>query len=396
MNGTMLFDVETLFILDVAVTAVMACVALFAWFHHRDMPSLLGWAIGLAVGSLGGLTLCLRRPASPTIELIAGNVLIIFAYATLWASIRRFNGGGSARRIVVAAGLLAVVFGVSAGAGADMHTRIAIASMEIAGLSLAAGWDILKGWEREALRARRPTAAAFVIMAVAMIGRAGQALVTASPEQEIVFYDPTDGIALFANTVCFVAATLGFMMMTTERLQHQYESLASTDDLTGLPNRRCFLEHGERHTRKAGSPACILLLDIDHFSDVNRQFGHEGGDQALVAFAAAGRAGLRSTDLFARYGGEEFCGLLPDTDKATAAMVAERLRSALAQAPIEVDGQPLRLTVSIGLAELENGDLQKSIGKADGALYRAKALGRNRIHCAWYDDKAQQDQDGSR
>ena len=128
MNGAMLFDVETLFILDVAVTAVMACVALFSWYQHREIPGLRGWAIGLAIGSLGALMLCLRRPTSPTVELIAGNILIIAAYATIWGSMRRFNDGGSPRLIVVAAGLFAVIFTVAALAGADMHARIVIAS----------------------------------------------------------------------------------------------------------------------------------------------------------------------------------------------------------------------------------------------------------------------------
>jgi diguanylate cyclase (GGDEF)-like protein len=395
MNGAMLFDVETLFILDVAVTAVMACVALFSWFQHREIPSLRGWAIGLAVGSLGALMLCLRRPISPTVELIVGNVLIIAAYATIWASIRRFNDGGSPRRIVVTAGLFAVIFTVAALAGADMHTRIAIASTEIAGLALAASWEVLKGSGRENLRARRPTAIAFSLIAIAMIARVGHALVMSSPDQEIVFYDPTDGLALFVTTVCLVAVTLGFMMMTTERLQLEYESLASTDDLTGLPNRRSFLERGERYIRSTGAPACVLLMDIDHFSNVNRQFGHAGGDRALAAFAAFGRERLRATDLFARYGGEEFCALLPDTDRATATMVAERLCVALAEVPIDVEGRPVRLTASVGVAELESGNLQQSIGKADVALYRAKELGRNRIHCAWDDDKVKPGQSGA-
>lgn len=395
MNGAMLFDVETLFILDVAVTAVMACVAIVSWFQHRDMLDLRGWAIALAIGSVGGLMICLRRPISPTIEGIVGNVLIIVAYATVWSSIRRFNGGGSSRWIFFTAGLFAVVFSAIALAGAAMHPRIVAMSVAVAILTAAAGRELLKG--HEALRARRPTAAAFFVLAAGMAVRAGDALLTPSPAQEIIFYDPTEGVVLFVNTVCLVAVTLGFMMMTSERLQHRYESLASTDDLTGLPNRRSLMERGERVARGApNAPACVLLMDIDHFSSVNRQFGHEGGDRALVAFADYGRARLRSTDLFARYGGEEFCALLPDTDRATAAAVAERLRNGLADAPIKMEGGLLRLSVSVGVAELEGGDLQQSIGRADIALYRAKALGRNRIHCAWEDDEAPPDQAGAR
>lgn len=394
MNDAMLFDVETLFILDVAVTAVMACVALVSWLQHREMLDLRGWAIALFIGSVGALMICLRRPTSPTIEGIVGNVLIIAAYATIWSSIRRFNRGPSSRWIFVTAALMAVVFSAVALTGAAMHPRIVVMSILIAMLSSAAGWEVLKG--QEALRARRPTAFGFFVLAVTMVVRGGDALLTPSPAEEIVFYDPTDGVSLFINTVCLVAVTLGFMMMMSERLQHQYESLASTDDLTGLPNRRSLMEHGERHVRSAAdAPACVLLMDIDHFSSVNRQFGHEGGDRALVAFAAFGRARLRPTDVFARYGGEEFCAFLPGTDRATATAVAERLRSGLPEAPVRMEGRLLRLTVSVGVAEFQ-GDLQQSIGKADVALYRAKALGRNRVHCAWDDDQVPPDQAGAR
>jgi diguanylate cyclase (GGDEF)-like protein len=176
---------------------------------------------------------------------------------------------------------------------------------------------------------------------------------------------------------------LGLLMMANGRLRRRYEKLASTDELTGLPDRRFFLEHGERLCSRAARgklPACILLMDLDHFSEVNRQFGHPGGDHALASFAAFARTQLRPTDLIGRYGGEEFCVLLQGTDEHEGLRVAERLRTGVADMAIDVGGRALRITVSIGLTRLDDdGDLRASIRKADIAPYRAKGLGRNLV-----------------
>ena len=120
------------------------------------------------------------------------------------------------------------------------------------------------------------------------------------------------------------------------------------------------------------------MIDLDHFSEVNATFGHAGGDQALIAFARLARQQLRPTDLIARYGGEEFCALLRGVEEPEALRIAERLRAAIGDMSIDVDGRPLRITVSIGMAKLD-GDLGTAMRKADVALYRAKALGRNQV-----------------
>ena len=129
------------------------------------------------------------------------------------------------------------------------------------------------------------------------------------------------------------------------------------------------------------SRACVLMIDLDHFTNVNRTFGHAGGDQALVAFARLAREQLRPDDLIARYGGEEFCVLLRDVDEPEALRVAERLRAAIADLSVDIDGRPLRITTSIGVATLRK-DLQDAMRRADVALYRAKDRGRNRVESA--------------
>jgi diguanylate cyclase (GGDEF)-like protein len=122
-------------------------------------------------------------------------------------------------------------------------------------------------------------------------------------------------------------------MMANERLRRRYEVLASTDELTKLANRRSFLEQAQRMAIRATrnrSPTCVLMIDLDRFSNVNRQFGHTCGDGALVAFAQFARRQLRPGDLIGRYGSKEFCVVLDATAEPQAVLIAERLRAGIA------------------------------------------------------------------
>lgn len=369
-------DVLTLYQLNFTVGIVMAGICFFSWLHQRDTLGLRGWSTALLLGSLGTLELSLRTKTSPIPLVVMANSLVIAAYASVWMSIRRFNSGERGiRYATVPTGLFFLLFSAVLAAGVEVNVRVAICSVAIAILSLLAGRDVFRGGIAEPLRSRLPTGLALLFMAFAMVVRMVFSLLEAPPEGEATpFYDPTQGITLLVNTICVVAMTLGFLMMANERLKHHYEKLASTDELTGLPNRRFLLDRGAR----AEEPACVLMIDLDRFSEINRCFGHAGGDQALVAFALLARQQLRPTDMIARYGGEEFCAVLSKVEESEALQVAERLRAALADLSIEVERRSLRITTSIGVAEL-NGNLAAAIRKADAALYRAKALGRNQV-----------------
>ena len=131
-----------------------------------------------------------------------------------------------------------------------------------------------------------------------------------------------------------------------------------------------------------GAPACILMMDLDRFARINERFGHAGGDRALAAFAALLREHIRPTDLVARYGGEEFCALLVDTDVTEGERIAQRLRTAVADLAVDLHGQPIGFTVSVGVAALQGDDLGGSIERADKALYQAKQQGRDCVAVA--------------
>jgi diguanylate cyclase (GGDEF)-like protein len=163
-----------------------------------------------------------------------------------------------------------------------------------------------------------------------------------------------------------------------KELELQLQQLASSDTLTGLPNRR----HGERFLeaelalcRRLGLPLGVCFFDVDHFKRVNDSFGHLVGDTVLQQVAEQAQASIRRSDLVCRWGGEEFVIISPNSNRAQLLQVAEKVRKAV----MALAGTP-RVTVSLGVAAFpEDGDdVEALLGVADGALYRAKTRGRNR------------------
>lgn len=175
-----------------------------------------------------------------------------------------------------------------------------------------------------------------------------------------------------------------------KRLEAELRELATTDTLTGLPNRRHFLgrldEELERIRRLTTRDACVLMLDLDHFKRINDVYGHAAGDTVLRHFASILREQLRLTDTGGRLGGEEFAIILSATGVEAAQGFAERLCQKLAEMPVTVDGQTVFVTASIGIAAISRTDATSDsvLMRADAALYQAKECGRNRviIHCA--------------
>jgi diguanylate cyclase (GGDEF)-like protein len=163
------------------------------------------------------------------------------------------------------------------------------------------------------------------------------------------------------------------------------EIRAATDGLTGLPNKRAVTDALKRTFAQAAmtkAPLGLLLLDLDHFKQVNDQYGHAAGDQVLASVGAALRSVLRNRDFAGRNGGEEFAVLLPDTDIAAALETAERVRAAIAE--ITLPGTDVPVTVSVGVAGFPDhaNTLERLERLADAALYVAKRQGRNRVELA--------------
>jgi diguanylate cyclase (GGDEF)-like protein len=163
--------------------------------------------------------------------------------------------------------------------------------------------------------------------------------------------------------------------------------MATTDEMTGLANRRHFLarldEELARCRRYPYQPVSLAILDVDFFKKVNDGYGHPAGDEVLRSIAASARAVFRKIDLLGRLGGEDFAILMPATRMSDALVVCERVREMIAGEPIDIGARSLSVTISIGVAEFRDSEsLTSMLARADRALYRAKGDGRNRVELA--------------
>lgn len=187
---------------------------------------------------------------------------------------------------------------------------------------------------------------------------------------------------MFGGTTIHLVAAL-------EKARQRIQQLALADPLTGLGNRRHFLPAARRElelARRHSQPLALVLLDIDHFKQVNDTYGHNTGDQALLEVGQRCQRALRATDLLARWGGEEFIMLLPNTNAQQATQLAERVRQAVSSTPLVLlQEEPVQMTVSIGVVGMPVGrsaTLDMLVRFADEALYTSKNGGRDKVTTA--------------
>lgn len=200
--------------------------------------------------------------------------------------------------------------------------------------------------------------------------------------------EPQEWFSIWRNMVLIfgLAGTCFFGILLFNQFESQRAALrrlSYTDVLTGLANRRFFMERLQAETRRAECmqrPFCLVLLDVDHFKQVNDRFGHPVGDDVLRVIAATMKASMRCpTDLPARVGGEEFAILLADTDLNGAQVACERLASCLSEQEFKARECGFRVTVSMGVVECRCESIEDALRLVDMNLYQAKAAGRNRI-----------------
>jgi len=198
---------------------------------------------------------------------------------------------------------------------------------------------------------------------------------------------PTWWWALWCNLVFYMgwAIILGLVFMLFGRLDALHQQLAKlsyTDVLTGLANRRYFMERLNSEARRqarTGVPYCLMLVDVDHFKSINDRYGHHAGDEVLCRLAEILVDGIRTpTDHSARIGGEEFAVLLPDTSLAATDVVCRRIAEGLRRHAFTVNGESFHLTISIGVVECRGEPIEEALKQADRNLYKAKQEGRDR------------------
>jgi diguanylate cyclase (GGDEF)-like protein len=205
---------------------------------------------------------------------------------------------------------------------------------------------------------------------------------TAGADLRLLVEAPEEGFSEEMKEVAEWLATQAAIALENARAYQGVRRLALTDELTGLVNRRRFLEAlaaEVARARRLGAPLSLLFADLDDFKRINDQFGHPAGDEALRMFSDLLRSQLRTIDTAGRLGGEEFAILLPGTDLGGAVVVGERIRRRVADRAILQETVGGGLTTSIGVVEYSSGTPEELLRRADTALYRAKAEGKNRV-----------------
>ncbi|WP_395006859.1 GGDEF domain-containing protein [Undibacterium sp.] len=229
-------------------------------------------------------------------------------------------------------------------------------------------------------------AASTGLICLLAVARLFNVLIT--PASEISMFSATgvNPLVFLFGSLAQMSMSFAFMLMVNYTLAHQLNTLATTDSLTGLWNRRSLENQANRqlsHSKRTGETLSIMMIDVDHFKRINDHYGHQAGDEVLRRLARLMQSIVRSNDYLARYGGEEFCILLPATTEAQALVLAERLRRLYAELIVPWQHHALRGTISIGIADSDNGvaDISTLIAHADLALYDAKHQGRDQVVC---------------
>jgi diguanylate cyclase (GGDEF)-like protein len=385
---------------DVAFTMAGLMQAVFAlvwllgsWLIGDTRRAAVHWAgyAALSALSFALLTTALHMPSRLSAEIFraAGNLAGVVSLIALHRGIRLFVGrpaGLWMYVVALAVVLLAAGIGISPGGGS---VRVVVTSSVLTLLALSMCRD-LTVHARDDLHLRWPTGLGLP-MIFAAVGFAYRA-VRATLDPGSVALEMIRNSALnVGSAFAFVVLTLAFhatlMALVAARFISQLRYRSRHDGLTGLLDRRAIdevLRAQIQRSRRTGETFSVLMLDLDYFKAINDRFGHAAGDRALKHVAALLREALREIDRLGRIGGEEFLAIMPGAGLDAAGPVAERIRERLAAGPMMVDSIRVVLSASIGMAQWNAPDEDAShlVGRADSALYAAKALGRDRVVAA--------------
>ena len=380
-------DVNTLFLVTIYVEAILGLLLLFAWAQNMAIRAVAWWGFGHLIRAASIVLFGMYGSAPELITIDLANALLFTAFAVTWTGARVFDGRPiEPVYLVTGAVLWLLVCRLPVMADA-IELRAMIASGIITSYTWLTAYEFWRG-RNEALVSRWP--AIFMLFAhgaLFLLRTPLVAMLPWSPTNNNIFGSVWLTVLSFEALLFTISIAFILLAMAKERTELRHRTAAMVDPLTGLANRRAFLqEAGVIAKRHAASPrpTAVLLVDLDHFKSINDRFGHALGDRVLEIFAATTLGSLRANDLVGRIGGEEFAAVLYDSSREKALTVAERIRESFAKVAQEVDGRPVCATVSIGVVHCDGDvlDVPELLAQADQALYFAKENGRNRVEVA--------------
>jgi diguanylate cyclase (GGDEF)-like protein len=376
-------DVGTLSVVTVFVTALLGALLVFAGLQNRSIRAPMWWGAAQIIGAVG-LALVTSRGAVPDfVSIDIANALVLLAYGLTWAGARVFDGRKVLPLVVIFAPVVWLLACRIPAFESDANLRVVVVSAMMAMLAAATAEELWRGRE-EPLMSRWPTVIVLLAYAAALLARIPATYFSPVLHDQSLMSGVSFALIAFGTLLFTVVMSFLLLNMTKERTELQHKINAMVDPLSGVANRRAFLDGAHRLFRRQEverEPLAMLLFDLDRFKEINDRMGHAVGDRVLQTFAAMTTTTLGTDVLFGRIGGEEFASLLPVGDLGEAFAIADRVRRNFAQSAARFANGDLTPTVSIGvtLGIAAKSDVDTLLEVADRALYRAKANGRDRV-----------------
>lgn len=382
----MVFDPPTLFVVSAIVGTTGGLLLLLSWLQDRSQAALAISGIALMLVPVGSAIVVMHGLTTSIWTLQVGPVVILAGYGLVWLGARSFEGRPLHFGWAFAGALLWLIASQFDWFAQDLALRMRASSVLIVVYTLLALSEYWHARDTE-LVSRWPAIIVLALHALCFTLRFTLVDVLPFPGGVVakqIEWFPVGVMAILLHNFCMAFLIVA---MAKERSELQYRKTAQLDPLTGVANRRAFMERAERSLRRAVAerkPVAMLLLDLDLFKQINDTFGHQTGDRVLCTFCDIATAALRPSDVFGRLGGEEFACLLPGASASEALRVAERIRASFEGREAEAATDDVVSTVSVGVATIQDvdGELDALMLAADRALYQAKAKGRNRVERA--------------
>ena len=378
----MQIDLQTLWYLTVGTLLVSASLLLWERQAHPGRARVLGILAAALFAFVLGCLLAMNRSNFPVaLGMAAINILMMSGYLLVLNAVAGLDGQRYFWWSAAALSFLAIVWPI-----AGSHFPAAfwnhVSSIPIALACGLTAWILLRSHTVQRLRSRPIAVSISAFHALFYFGRAFIAPVLIERYgQDIISI--VGKVTMYEAVLYSVAMPMSFLMIIREEEKLNLLRMSQTDQLTGLANRHAFFEQASRMLRERhGEPISLLAFDLDHFKAINDRHGHPTGDKVLQLFADTARKEAGPDALLVRLGGEEFAALLPRCGHSQALIRGSAIASRFAEAAARAEGLKTKATVSIGLAAPDCHDLSGMLASADSALYRAKALGRNRVETA--------------
>jgi diguanylate cyclase (GGDEF)-like protein len=376
-------DVQTLSVVTVFITALLGALLVFAGLQNRTIRAPMWWGAAHIVNATGLGLLTTRGVAPDFFTLGLANALVLLGYGLTWTGARVFDGRPIRPYLVLLAPAAWMLLCFIPGFAAAANLRIVIVSTALALFALMTAEEFWRGRD-EPLMSRWPSIIVLLAYAAALLARVPATLLTPVFADDSLLSGLSFALLAFGTLLFTVVMAFLQLNMTKERTELRHKINSLVDPLSGVANRRAFLDGAAGLLARQEierEPLAVMLFDLDHFKQINDRFGHAVGDSVLQVFAGTATTTLGADVLFARIGGEEFAACLPVGDLDEAFAIADRVRRNFLGAAARFGNEDLLPSVSGGvtLGCDPQAEVLELLSIVDRALYRAKENGRNRV-----------------